>query len=252
MLLQNSATKKETFPIQTAFVGTPHPLLTAPIFLWSSTSPSPSPLQQLCFSRTPTGLCQELQCLQLGASSKLPTFSLPRLPLKPFSSFHSWPLQAFFGCLSFFKLQPPQEAPGQGLLSHHWLLLGPLGGHQGHPQDPQAHLSLSFFFGFFCSFSFSFFFTSLCRLLLPIPHVLIFYKFCFEPHAAELHMQQSCILLHCQLTPFPFLQMLLQQAATFFKTRKLIGPGSLLQAPWCFTRNFQHFPSFTQSCLHLQ
>jgi hypothetical protein len=25
-----------------------------------------------------------------------------------------------------------------------------------------------------------------------------------------------------------------------------------LQAPWCFTKKNQHFPSFTQSCLHLQ
>ena len=192
MLLQNSATKKETFPIQTAFVGTPHPLLTAPIFLWSSTSPSPSPLQQLCFSRTPTGLCQELQCLQLGASSKLPTFSLPRLPLKPFSSFHSWPLQAFFGCLSFFKLQPPQEAPGQGLLSHHWLLLGPLGGHQGHPQDPQAHLSLSFFFFWLFLFFFFFFYQPLQAPPShpPCPHLLqvLFWAPCSRvAHAAELH-----------------------------------------------------------------
>ena len=72
------------------------------------------------------------------------------------------------------------------------------------------------------------------------------HKFCFEP------MQQSCILLHCQLTPFPFLQMLLQQAATFFKTRKLIGLGSLLQAPWRFTKKNKHVPSFTQSCPQLQ
>ena len=107
------------------------------------------------------------------------------------------------------------------------------------------------FFCVFFSFSFSFFYQprQAPPSHPPCPHLL---QVLFWAHAAELHMQQSCILLHCQLTPFPFLQMLLQQAATFFKTRKLIGLGSLLQAPWWFTRNFQHFPSFTQSCLHLQ
>ena len=162
----------------------------------------------------------------------------------------------FFGCLSFFKLQPPQEAPGQGLLSHHWLLLGLLGGHQGHqghPQDPQTHVIFLFLF-FFAVFSL-FLFLNLpasAGSSFPPPHVLIFYKFCFEP------TQQSCtcsrVAYFCTASrpPFPFLQMLLQQAATFFKTRKLIGLGSLLQAPWCFTRNFKHFPSFRQSCLHLQ
>ena len=111
--------------------------------------------------------------------------------------------------------------------------------------------SSRFLFVVVCAFfSILWFCYTVCLYMCHLPSCFAFcaqvHKFCFEP------MQQSCILLHCQLTPFPFLQMLLQQAATFFKTRKLIGLGSLLQAPWWFTRNFQHFPSFTQSCLHLQ
>ena len=91
-----------------------------------------------------------------------------------------------------------------------------------------------------CFFSILWFCYIVCLCKCHLPSCFAFcaqvHKFCFDP------MQQSCILLHCQLTPFPFLQMLLQQAATFFKTRKLIGLGSLLQAPWCFTKKKSAFP----------
>ena len=43
------------------------------------------------------------------------------------------------------------------------------------------------------------------------------HKFCFEP------MQQACTILQCNLTPFPFLQSLLQEAAAFFQTSKADG-----------------------------
>ena len=101
--------------------------------------------------------------------------------------------------------------------------------------------SSRFLFVVVCAFfSILWFCYIVCLCMCHLPSCFAFFaqvhKFCFDP------MQQSCILLHCQLTPFPFLQMLLQQAATFFKTRKLIGLGSLLQAPWCFTKKKSAFP----------
>ena len=48
-LLQHLATKKETFPIQTAFVGTPYPLLTAPIFFVVFDQPIPFPFAAALF-----------------------------------------------------------------------------------------------------------------------------------------------------------------------------------------------------------